>query len=137
MRVGPQRNWRNLWKSTLDAFEPVLGRTDPARAFHPRDDRITLLALHRSIDPGLGHAVELGFWWRVAPEQPVGQLETPVRKAGAAPPEHQERYPFPRPARSLAWTVSRSSVAAATRGKATSRSATQPSQRSTPSGARG
>lgn len=37
--VGPTRNWMNLWKPTTDALDSLLGRTSPARDWHPRDDR--------------------------------------------------------------------------------------------------
>jgi hypothetical protein len=68
-RVGPGRNWINLWKPAIDALDPILGRTDPQRAFHPRDDRIIRLALHRVVDVSAEYAVELGVWWRLAPVQ--------------------------------------------------------------------
>ena len=61
--VGPHRSWTNLWKPAIDALGGVLGLTD-ARPWHPRDDRIDALALHRAVDPALGNAVELGIWWR-------------------------------------------------------------------------
>lgn len=39
--VGPNRNWLELWKPTIDALEPLLGR-DPSekRPWNPRDGRI-------------------------------------------------------------------------------------------------
>lgn len=30
--VGPARNWLNLWKPTIDALDPLLGRTQPDRS---------------------------------------------------------------------------------------------------------
>lgn len=61
-RVGPTRNWANLWKPAIDALENVLG-VGPRR-FHPRDDRVVILGLHRTVDPSLRNTVELGLKWR-------------------------------------------------------------------------
>lgn len=55
--VGPQRNWLTLWKPTIDALDPLLGRTRADRDWHPQDGRITDLGLHVAIDPSLGHDV--------------------------------------------------------------------------------
>jgi hypothetical protein len=55
--VGPQRNWLNLWKPTIDALDPLLGRTQPDRNWHPRDGRIVDLGLHVVVDPSLGYDV--------------------------------------------------------------------------------
>ncbi|RYB88515.1 hypothetical protein EUA06_20465 [Nocardioides glacieisoli] len=55
--VGPHRNWLNLWKPTIDALDPLLGRTRAERDWHPKDGRITDLGLHVAIDPSLGHDV--------------------------------------------------------------------------------
>lgn len=52
--VSPQRNWLNLWKPTIDALDPLLGRTHAGRDWHPSDGRITELGLHVTIDPELG-----------------------------------------------------------------------------------
>lgn len=51
--VGPARNRLNLWP-TIDALDPILGRTHPVRDWHPRDVRITELGMHVSIDPSAG-----------------------------------------------------------------------------------
>lgn len=51
--VGPRRNWINLWKPTIDALDPLLGRTRPDRDWHPHDGRITELSLHVHVDPSL------------------------------------------------------------------------------------
>jgi hypothetical protein len=51
--VSPRRNWLNLWKPTIDALDPLLGRTREERDWHPRDGRITNLGLHLTIDPSL------------------------------------------------------------------------------------
>ena len=62
LTTGRGRNWASLWKPLIDAFGPVLGE-DPARPFHPRDDRIVSLALHHAIDTGIGHDVIIDAWW--------------------------------------------------------------------------
>ena len=63
-QVGPQRNWANLWKPAIDALGGVLGVAEPAKPFGPLDDRITDLELQHSVDPGIGHAVQVDIWWR-------------------------------------------------------------------------
>jgi hypothetical protein len=75
-RIGPQRNWANLWKPAIDALGGVLGVDNPAKPFAPRDDRITDLGLQHSIDPRIGHAVQVDVWWRPAdraavPRRPI------------------------------------------------------------------
>ncbi len=55
--VGARRNWMNLWKPTIDALHPLLGRTRPDREWHPNDGRIVDLSLHVHKDPSLGHDV--------------------------------------------------------------------------------
>lgn len=62
-RVSAGRNWALLWKPAIDALGPILGSHDP-RPFHPRDDRIVTLGLHRVVDPSFGWSVHLGLWWR-------------------------------------------------------------------------
>jgi hypothetical protein len=62
LTTGPGRNWARLWKPLIDAFGPVLGE-DPARPFHPHDDRIVSLSLHHTIDTGLAHDVIINAWW--------------------------------------------------------------------------
>ena len=59
--VGPRRKWWNLWKQTIDSLDPILGRTDPKRAWHPRDGRITELGMHATVDPALGYDVLIGI----------------------------------------------------------------------------
>ncbi|MFA5607138.1 MAG: hypothetical protein WDA07_08120 [Leucobacter sp.] len=60
--VGPRRNWLNLWKQTIDALDPLLGRTRPDRAWHPRDGRITELGLHCTVDQFAGNKVAVGIY---------------------------------------------------------------------------
>lgn len=60
--VGPRRNWLNLWKQTIDALDPLLGRTGPDRAWHPRDGRITDLGLHCTVDQFAGNKVAVGIY---------------------------------------------------------------------------
>jgi hypothetical protein len=55
--VGPGRNWLNLWKPTIDALDPLLGRTRTDRDWHPMDGRIVDLGLHVVVEPSLGHDV--------------------------------------------------------------------------------
>jgi hypothetical protein len=62
LTTGPGRNWASLWKPLIDAFGPVLGE-DPARPFHPHDDRIVSLGLHHAIDAGIAHDVIIDAWW--------------------------------------------------------------------------
>jgi hypothetical protein len=69
-RVGPHRNWATLWKPAIDALGGVLGVDNPTKPFAPRDDRITELGLQHSIDPSLGHAVQIDVWWRPAGNEP-------------------------------------------------------------------
>jgi hypothetical protein len=59
--VGPRRNWLNLWKPTIDSLDPLLGRTYPDRAYHPRDGRIIDLGMHVSVDPAVGNEVTVGI----------------------------------------------------------------------------
>src|SRR6516225_4948230 len=62
LTTGPGRNWSSLWTPLIDAFGPVLGE-DPARPFHPHDDRIVSLDLHHTIDTGIAHDVIIDAWW--------------------------------------------------------------------------
>lgn len=64
--IGPQRSWLNLWKPTIDALGPVLGSND-GRPWHPRDGRITYLALHRTVDAAVGNDVLITVHTRPAP----------------------------------------------------------------------
>lgn len=59
--VGPRRKWWNLWKQTIDSLDPILGRTNPKRAWHPRDGRITELGMHATVDPAFGYDVLIGI----------------------------------------------------------------------------
>ena len=62
--VGPSkfRNWLSLWKPTVDALEPLLGR-DPSetRAWHPRDGRITELGMHLTVNPEFRYEILIGI----------------------------------------------------------------------------
>jgi hypothetical protein len=60
-RVGPGRNWANLWKPTIDSLDRLLGRTAPDRLWHPRDGRITELGLSNHVDATLGHDVVISI----------------------------------------------------------------------------
>jgi hypothetical protein len=59
-------NWHEYWKPTVDALSRILGEENPARPYHPRDDRITSLGFHRVIE-GEGKAIQIELWWRTAP----------------------------------------------------------------------
>jgi hypothetical protein len=59
--VGSSVNWLNLWKQTIDSLDPLLGRTNPARNWHPLDGRITELGMHVTIDPDLGDNRVIGI----------------------------------------------------------------------------
>lgn len=64
-RLSASRNWVGLWKPTGDAMGPVLGEPRfPKKEFHPSDDRITKLMLHRIADDALeSNVVDVGLWW--------------------------------------------------------------------------
>jgi hypothetical protein len=62
--VASGRNWTTLWKPAIDALGPALGVADARRPFHPDDDRVVDLALHRHVDDTLGYAVDIAAWWR-------------------------------------------------------------------------
>lgn len=69
--VGPGRKWWHLWKPTIDALEPLLGRDSfESRPWHPADGRITELGMHLAVDPALGHDVSVAI--DVAPIQGGG-----------------------------------------------------------------
>lgn len=69
--VGPRRNWLNLWKQTIDSLDPILGRTQPNRPWHPRDGRITELGMHVGIDPSARDEVVVGIAATSLPERLV------------------------------------------------------------------
>lgn len=59
---SPSINWADpLWKETIDTLGPVLGESSP---FHPFDDRIVSLELHRNIDKSRLWEVDVDIWWR-------------------------------------------------------------------------
>jgi len=66
--VGPRRNWLNLWKPTIDALDPLLGRSSPDRLWHPKDGRIIELGLHLTIDNQLSNDVQIFIAAEPAPE---------------------------------------------------------------------
>ncbi len=59
--VGPKRNWLNLWKETIDALDPLLGRTWPKRQWNPLDGRITELGMHVTVAPGGSNDIAVGI----------------------------------------------------------------------------
>lgn len=66
--VAPGRNWLNLWKPTIDSLDPLLGRTNPDRPWHPRDGRITELGMHVTFDPAMRYNVAIGIAATQAPD---------------------------------------------------------------------
>ena len=56
-----RRGWLGLWKPTIDALDPLLGRTYPDHAYHPLDGRITELGMHLTVDLALGYDVLIGI----------------------------------------------------------------------------
>ena len=102
-RVGPSRQWNNVWKQSIDALGPILGLTMPSNPFHPLDGRIVRLGLHHTVAPELGFDVELGIWWRAAAgvvgdpsrsdarPEPSARAESAPRPPVAAP----QRKPLP------------------------------------------
>jgi hypothetical protein len=59
--VGPNRNWLDLWWSTVDGLGPILGQTPAQAQWFPRDGRIVDLGLHYTVDPDLGDDVVIGL----------------------------------------------------------------------------
>lgn len=57
--VGQDRAWPNLWKPTIDALEPILGRDDGTKEWNVRDGRITELGMHCTVDSGRRHDVAM------------------------------------------------------------------------------
>lgn len=55
------RGWLGLWKPTIDALDPILGRTYPDNPYHPLDGRITDLGMHLTVDRALGYDVLIGI----------------------------------------------------------------------------
>jgi hypothetical protein len=69
--VGPERDWLDLWWSTIDGLGPLLGHAPAAPEFNPRDGRIVDLGLHRTVDPDLGDEVLIGLRARAGWLDPV------------------------------------------------------------------
>lgn len=61
----PSWNWVVLWKPSIDALGATVG--EGPRPFHPLDDRIVRLALHRRVEARRPHRTSIGVWWRPAP----------------------------------------------------------------------
>ncbi len=57
------------WKPTGDTMGPVLGYASASNPFHPNDDRIVALTLHKTLGPDRGHDVGVAMWWRPAQER--------------------------------------------------------------------
>ena len=66
--LGPSRSWTALWKPSITGLDPLLGTTwTRVRHRHPREGRITDLALHKTIDPQAGDQVRIDMWWEILP----------------------------------------------------------------------
>jgi hypothetical protein len=76
--VGPERDWLDLWWSTVDGLSPILGQSPAEPEWHPRDGRVVDLGLHRTVDPNLGDEVRISIRTRSGWLDPVpsdsGQL---------------------------------------------------------------
>lgn len=66
--VGPGRRWPSMWKSSIDALDPLLGRTYPDSDWNPQDGRIVRLGLHQVVDPHLGNHLAVAVYARAADE---------------------------------------------------------------------
>ena len=55
----------NLWKPTMDSMGPVLGYASQTNPYHPNDDRIVRLQMHKHLDKSLEYDVEITMWWRM------------------------------------------------------------------------
>ena len=78
LKVGPTRNWPNLWKPVGDAMEPLLGRTNRrgANPFDPQDDRIVDLSFHLTRSDVHDHGFTVGLaWWSYAEAPTVGEFQ--------------------------------------------------------------
>jgi Holliday junction resolvase RusA-like endonuclease len=64
--VSERRNWATLWKPAIDSLGAILGEDPLGRRYHPNDDRIVNLRLHRVVDGAIGNDVRIGIWWRAA-----------------------------------------------------------------------
>ncbi|KMO66835.1 hypothetical protein MCHUDSM44219_05709 [Mycolicibacterium chubuense] len=79
------RGWLGLWKPTIDALDPILGRTYPDNPYHPLDGRITELGMHLTVDRALGYDVLIGITaapavYRAAPARSDPTDPSPSRK---------------------------------------------------------
>lgn len=68
-RVGPNRNWLNLWKPTIDALGHILGHAPAAGPWAPLDGRIVNLGLHCRVDPSMGNDLLIAIAARHIPAQ--------------------------------------------------------------------
>lgn len=68
LTVGPGRRWPSMWKCSIDALDPLLGRTYPDMDWNPQDGRIVRLGLHQVVDPDFGHDVAMTVYARAADE---------------------------------------------------------------------
>lgn len=64
--------------TTTAGFVP---RVSPDNPFHPLDGRIVKLGLHHTVADELGFDVELGIWWRAAPDHVVGGVPKSIPRS--------------------------------------------------------
>jgi hypothetical protein len=64
--IGPGRRWPSIWKSSIDALDPLLGRTYPDRGVEPAGRRIVRLGLHQVVDAGLASDIAMVVHARAA-----------------------------------------------------------------------
>jgi hypothetical protein len=101
--VGPGRDWPGLWKASIDALEPLLGRTYRDREWNPLDGRIVRLGLHKSVDADYGADASMIVRARPADESwPdlnwLMSLDAAARRAFAEQHRGKQRARFERPA---------------------------------------
>jgi hypothetical protein len=94
-RLHRERNCASLWKPTIDSLGSLLG--EGHRPYHPQDDRIGRLGLHRTIDESVKGALRTS--WGLRPLAPGGVecVRRSGRRPGAgrgSPYRHTDSYPL-------------------------------------------
>jgi hypothetical protein len=81
IRTGIMRDWIVTWRPLIDSLVAILGRRrEPSRReFDVEDGRVVQLALHHSVDPMLGNAIEVDVRWRLAGRADGPPLDYGVR----------------------------------------------------------
>jgi hypothetical protein len=101
--IGPGRNWPSMWKASIDALEPLLGRTYRDREWNPLDGRIVRLGLHKNVNAD--HAADSSMIVRARPADEswpelgwLTSLESDSRWAFEEQHRGKQRSRFERPA---------------------------------------